>query len=162
LIVGFAQVRRELTLAVDASLFGSIEGTTDSELMFYLALTLGLETDPQGAVARMVGLVETVCRKHGVEHPLQMSLAASDGRDLWFFRYSSEGKTRSLYYSTDIVGLRKLYPDVPRFQEVSDETRMVVSEPFSDLPGAWNEVPEATCGVLREGEDVFRPFAPSA
>src|SRR5688500_18341204 len=160
LINGFAQARRELLLAVDASLFPSVEGTTDSELMFYLALTMGLESDPAGAVARMVGFVETVGKRHGFEHPMQMSLAASDGRDLWFFRYSTERKSRSLYYSTDIVALRKLYPDVPQFKAVSDETRLVVSEPFSDLPGAWNEVPEGTCGRVREGEDTFAPFVP--
>ena len=33
-------------LAIDDSLFASIEGTTDSETMFYLALTFGLESDP--------------------------------------------------------------------------------------------------------------------
>ena len=33
-------------LAVDDSLFASIEGTTDSETMFYLALTFGLERRP--------------------------------------------------------------------------------------------------------------------
>jgi glutamine amidotransferase len=162
LINGFAQARRELLLAVDASLFPSIEGTTDSELMFYLALTLGLESDPQGAVAKMVGLVEGVCRGHGVENPMQMSLATSDGRDLWFFRYSTERRSRSLFYSTDIVALRKLYPDVPQFQAVSEETRLVVSEPFTDLPGAWNEVPEGTCGRVRAGEDTFSAFAPAA
>jgi hypothetical protein len=34
-------------------LFPCIEGTTDSELMFFLALMLGLEEDPIGSVERM-------------------------------------------------------------------------------------------------------------
>ena len=63
----FARMRRELVLAVDDSLFTSIEGTTDSETMFYLALTFGLEDDPIAAVERMVGFVEETGRKHGVE-----------------------------------------------------------------------------------------------
>ena len=33
----------------------SVEGSTDSELMFFLALTFGLDQDPPGAVARMAG-----------------------------------------------------------------------------------------------------------
>ena len=37
LIREFPRVRRELLLTVDDALFTSIEGTTDSELMFYLA-----------------------------------------------------------------------------------------------------------------------------
>ena len=51
-------MRRELVLAIDDSLFDSLEGTTDSETMFYLALTFGLESDPVAAVEQMVGFVE--------------------------------------------------------------------------------------------------------
>ena len=39
----FARLRRELLLAVDPELFPNIQGTTDSELMFHLALTFGLD-----------------------------------------------------------------------------------------------------------------------
>ena len=79
LIREFPLLKRDLLLAVDSSLFASIEGTTDSEAMFYLALTFGLESDPIRAVEQMVGLVEDVARRHGVEHPLQMTIGTSDG-----------------------------------------------------------------------------------
>jgi len=79
---------------------------------------------------------------------------------VWAFRYSSEGNSRSLYYSTHMRTVRELYPDRPQLQEVSDETRIVVSEPLVDLLGAWNEVPESSYGVVREGEDELRPFRP--
>ena len=49
---GFHEVKRDLALAVDPALYPEIEGTTDTELMFYLALTFGLEDDPPEAVAR--------------------------------------------------------------------------------------------------------------
>ena len=45
-IRGYETVMRELRFAVDPALYPSIEGTTDSETMFYLALTFGLEDDP--------------------------------------------------------------------------------------------------------------------
>lgn len=162
LIEGFAQVKRELALAIDAALYPSVEGTTDSEVMFYLALTFGLDADPPAAVARMVGLVEAEGSRKGIANPMQMTLAISDGRRLWVFRYSTEGKSRSLFQSTDIRTLRKLYPDVPRFRTVSEETRMVVSEPFMDLPGAWNQVEESTWGVIEDGVSRFKPFVPLA
>ena len=91
-IAQFHEVKRELTLAVDPSLYPHIEGSTDSETFFFLALTLGLEDDPPGAVARAVGVIEQAGRKHGIEHPIQMTVATSDGSRLWAFRYSSEGK----------------------------------------------------------------------
>jgi glutamine amidotransferase len=159
-IHGWLAVKRDLVMAIDPSLYTAVEGTTDSEIMFYLALTFGLEKDPPGAVAKMVGMVEKAGRAHGIDNPISMTLAIADGVRIWFFRHASAGKPGSLFFSRDIRELRKLYPDVPRFKEVSDETRMVVSEPFVDLPGAWEEVPVATWGVIQEGEDEMHGFAP--
>ena len=42
-------------LAVDPSLFAEIHGSTDTEVVFYLALTFGLEDDPIDALERTVG-----------------------------------------------------------------------------------------------------------
>ena len=92
LIRDFHEVKRDLVLEVDPSLYPAIEGSTDSEVFFFLALTLGLEDDPPAAVEHAVGLIESVGRRHGVEHPIQMTVATTDGRSVWAFRYSSEGK----------------------------------------------------------------------
>ena len=43
---------------------------------------------------------------------------------------------------------------------VREEDRLVVSEPFSDLPGLWVEIPEATALVVQPGDDVQVPFRP--
>jgi len=142
----FARLKRELVLAVDPSLFSSIEGQTDSEVLFFLALTFGLEDDPVGAVERAAGFVEEVGARHGVQHPIQMTVGTTDGERIWAFRYSSEGRSRSLFTSGERRG---------------DETRLVVSEPLG-LPGEWSEVGEATCVVVRPGEDEVRDFTPRA
>jgi predicted glutamine amidotransferase len=160
LVREFPRVMRELMLAVDQSLFPSIEGTTDSEVMFYLALTFGLEDDPVAAVERMVGLVEKTGRSHGVDDPIQMTIATTDGETVWAFRYSSEGDSRTLYFSTRMDALKALYPESEELATLSDETRVVVSEPLGDLPGVWNEVPEAHVGIVQPGADELRPFAP--
>ena len=160
LIRGFSSIKRELTLAVDPELFASIEGSTDSELLFYLALSLGLADDPIAAVERMAGLVEETAERHGIENPLQMSLATTNGEQLWVFRYSTEQSSRSLFYSTDVRALRALYPDNPRLAGVSEATRLIVSEPLSDFAGVWNEIPEASCGIVQAGQDELRPFQP--
>jgi glutamine amidotransferase len=159
-IARFHDVKRELMLAVDPSLYSSVEGSTDSEAFFFLALTLGLEDDPPGAVERAVGVIENLGDRNGIEHPIQMTVATSDGESLWGFRYSSEGKSRSLFYSTKVDTLRDQYPDNPVLHGLSDETRLVVSEPLGDLAGAWNEVPESSYGVIQEGQDELRPFKP--
>ena len=160
LVRDFHLVKRELQSAVGDEYFDSIEGTTDSETMFYLALTFGLQDDPVAAVERMVGFVEETGRRRGIEHPVQMTVATSDGKTIWAFRYSSEGESRSLYYSTRLDTLRALHPELIELSGLSDETRVIVSEPLGDLPGAWNEVPESHVGIVEPGADELRPFSP--
>lgn len=157
----FERVRRDLLLAVDPMFFPNIRGTTDTEVMFHLALTFGLADDPVTAVEKMIGFIEDVGRAHGVRHPLQMTVGTADGTNLYVFRYSSEGRSRSLFYSRDLPTLRDLHPDVDVLHELHDETRVVVSEPLGDtLPGAWVEVPEAHYGMVRPGDDLLAPLQP--
>lgn len=160
LIREFPTVKRDLAFAVDPSLYPHIEGSTDSELFFHLALTFGLEDDPPAAVERAVGFIEQTGHLHGVEHPIQMTVATTDGASIWAFRYSSEHDSRSLFYSTALDTLRKQYPDNPALHGLSDDTRLIVSEPLGDLAGAWNEVPESTCGIVQGGHGELRPFTP--
>ncbi|OKK21892.1 glutamine amidotransferase [Streptomyces sp. CB00455] len=159
-ITGFHLMRRDLTMLVDPALYADIEGTTDSEVMFFLALTFGLDQDPPSAVARMAGVVERAGHDHGIEFPLQMTLAVTDGERLWAFRYSSAHDSRSLFYSSRVDSLRRLHPDVAFLQDISEETRLIVSEPLGDLPGAWNAVPESSYGLVQAGEDGLWPFTP--
>jgi predicted glutamine amidotransferase len=161
-IASFSQIKRELILAIDPALYVEIEGSTDSETFFFLALTLGLEHDPPAAVERAVGMIERVGRGRGIEHPMQMTVAVSDGESLWAFRYSSQGRSRSLFYSTKMATLRAQYPDNPMLHDLSDQTRLVVSEPLGDLAGVWNEVPESSYGVIHRGHDELRTFSPRA
>jgi predicted glutamine amidotransferase len=157
----FPVVKRDLVLAIDPSLYPEIQGSTDTEVFFYLALTFGLEDDPPGAVARAVGFIEATGRAHGVDHPIQMTVATTDASSVWAFRYSSERDSRSLFFSTAVETLRAQYPDNPMFHGLSEETRLIVSEPLGDLEGAWNEVPESSWGVVQEGQDELHPFEPS-
>ena len=157
----FHELRRDLMVAIDPSLYNDVEGSTDSEVLFFLALTLGLVDDPITAVERTAGLVERIARDHGVADPLQMSVATTDGVTTWAFRYSSEHASRSLYYSAAVEAVRRLHPEVEILHGLGNESRMVVSEPLRDLPGAWTTMPESSVAVVRGGEDEIRPFQPA-
>ena len=160
LVREFARVKRDLLLAVEPSLLPAIEGSTDSELLFYLALTFGLQEEPVAALERMAGFVEAVGEGHGVEHPLQMAVAVSDGTRIVVVRYSSERNSRSLFYSENVQAVKARFPHDARMQSLSDETRLVVSEPLGDVSEIWKEVPESSVGIVRPGQDELRPFAP--
>jgi predicted glutamine amidotransferase len=162
-VADFHLIRHDLLMAVDRAYFNTIEGSTDSETMFALALTFGLMDDPLPALERMAGFVEEVGHGHGIEHPLQMTLGVSDGERLWAIRYSSEGngKTRSLWSSVDAATIRALQPENPRLQKLGDEDRVIVSEPLTALPGMWQEVPEATAIIIQDGPDDTVAFQPA-
>jgi predicted glutamine amidotransferase len=159
-IAGFHEMRRELMLEVAPELFAEIQGSTDSEVLFHLALTYGLEQDPVAALERAIGLVEATAARHGIENVAQTSIGVTDGERLWAFRYSTEGKSRSLFVSTDAQAIRELHPDNPRMQRLRDEDRVVVSEPTSDLPGVWQVIPESTVLVVQPGPDEQHTFHP--
>jgi predicted glutamine amidotransferase len=160
-LAGFREVKRDLLMAVDASLYAKIEGSTDTETFFFLALTFGLTEDPPVAVARAVGLVEQVGRRHGIEYPVHMTVATTDGESIWAFRYSSGKATSSLYYSTNAAQVRELYPELDDLKRLGADARFIVSEPLRDLPGVWNEVPEGSWGLVRRGEHGIQPFQPT-
>jgi predicted glutamine amidotransferase len=159
-VADYARLRRDLLLAVDPALFPCVLGTTDSELLFYLALSFGLVEAPLPALERMAGFVEATGREHGVAEPLQMTLGLTDGERLYAVRYASGPVVNSLYVSADAHDVRLLYPEDKRLQRLSDEARAVVSEPLAELPGVWREVPPSSALVVQPGADEELAFTP--
>jgi predicted glutamine amidotransferase len=161
LVAGFNDLRRELMFEVHPELFPDIHGTTDSEVLFHLALTFGLDNDPIDALERTLGLVESRAERHGIADVLQASIGVSDGERLWAVRYSTCGKSRTLFHSAEIESVHALYPGNDRLQRAEEGDVLVVSEPLSDLPGVWVEIPEATALTIEvDGTVDQRPFRP--
>jgi predicted glutamine amidotransferase len=163
-LADFHELRRELMLAIDPALFSDLQGSTDTEVVFHLALTFGLERNPVGALEKAVGVVEEAARRRGTAGAVQASFGVSDGTRLWAVRYATEGPARSLFASADVDAVRRLHPDNPRFQRLSADDRLIVSEPFSELPGVWREIPQGTAVTVAAGgvmeERPFRPRPP--
>jgi glutamine amidotransferase len=157
-LAGYREVKRDLTFAVDPSLYPDIQGTTDSEVLFNLALTFGLTDDPVAGMAKAVEMVEAVGHDHGVAFPMQGTVAVSDGVTLWAFRYSSQQQTRTLFHSADIETLHQMYPHAERLQLFGPRAHVVVSEPLNDVPGAFLEVPESTVAILDASGYHHQPF----
>lgn len=160
-IRSFTKVKRDLVLEVDAELFPNILGSTDSEVLFFLAMTYGLEEDPAKAIAKAIAFVEHIGRKYNVEFPFQGTLAVTNGEQLWAFRYSSENKSRTLFYSSDADKVKAMYPERKVLSKFGNDSRLVVSEPLSSLPGIWNEVPESSYLIVKGETIESLPFQPS-
>ncbi len=160
-IADFHLLRRDLMLAIDPARFADVRGSTDTEVVFQLALTFGLEADPIKALERTIGLIEETARSAGVDDPVQGSFGISDGTSLWAVRYATNGSPRSLFASDDADSIRRLHPENPRFQRLHPDDRVIVSEPFSDLPGVWKEIPPSTAVTVRRGGVLdLQPFEP--
>ncbi|MCW2688926.1 MAG: Glutamine amidotransferase class-II [Mycobacterium sp.] len=164
-VAHYRLLRRELLIAVHPDLFPNIAGSTDSELLFHLALTFGLADDPIAGLALMAGFVEATATAAGVREPaLQMTVGVTDGVRLYAARYASGDEANTLYVSEDASSLRMLYPQNERLSHFSDSARAVVSEPLVDLPGLWREVPAGTALVVGDDieEHAFAPISPAA
>jgi predicted glutamine amidotransferase len=160
-VADFHQIRRDLMFAIDPDLFDNVRGTTDTEVVFHLALTFGLKEDPIGALEQTVGLIEGTARRCDLEPGVQGTFGVSNGETLWAVRYSTDGTPRSLFASTSVESIQHLHPENPRLQRLSPDDRVIVSEPFSDLPDMWHEIPPSTGVVVhRGGEFEERPFVP--
>jgi len=160
-IADFAQLRRDLMFEIDPVLFAHVQGSTDTEVVFHLALTYGLQDDPIAALERTVGLIEATAAARGIADSVMASFGVSDGNALWAVRYASNGQARSLFVSEEIDTIRDLHPENPRLQRLSEGDRVVVSEPFSDLPGLWHEVDQASALTVRSGGVLEKqPFVP--
>ena len=157
---GYDELRRDMLLAVRPDLFRGIKGTTDSELMFHLALTFGLQEDPVGGLERMAGFVESLGAEAGIAEPLQMTVGVANGERLWAARYASGPVVNTLYYSADVESLRELYPTNERLAHFTADARAVVSEPLTELPGLWHEVPAGSALVVDKGKVDQLPFRP--
>lgn len=151
--------RKRLVERISDDLFPEVQGTTDSEVMFHLALTFGLEQDPPGALARMAGFVEQTGRRHGVDESLWMTLGLTDGRTLYAVRYASDQNAPTLVYSKDVDDIYRLNPEMKgRF---SPTTRVVASEPVGEANNIWVSAPQGSILRIRDGEIEVKPFAPS-
>lgn len=159
----FGRMKRELAMGVSEDFFPEIKGTTDSELMFYLALTFGLESDVHEAVARMVGFVEEVGFAKGIQYPIRMTLGIADGEKIYGVRYSTEHNSQTLFHSRSIAAMREFAPPElrDRLARYSEEDRAIVSEPLTELAGPWKEVPESMFLTVENGEVHHESFAPT-
>ncbi|RLA04561.1 MAG: class II glutamine amidotransferase [Gammaproteobacteria bacterium] len=138
LIHNYGVLKKELLNLIDEQYFNYILGSTDSEILFYILLTNGMQQDIHGAVTKTVQQLEEMAANHGYKYALRMTLGISDGNSVWAVRYSSNQSSPSLFYSLEE-------------QEGEQEQLLVVSEPLEHDTLRWIPVGERT--ILRFDED---------
>ena len=102
-------------------------GTTDSELLFLLALEFGLDRDPKAAMQHTIDFVEAEAARRGVDPLIRFTASFCDGDRLYAVRYATDRFAPSLYSAA--VG------------DGGSGGFCLVSEPFEDDLCAWTEIP---------------------
>jgi predicted glutamine amidotransferase len=104
-IGGYAQVRRTLEAQLPDRLYVARRGATDSELLFLLALAR-IESGEPVAPAMKAVFDDTVrlMQQRGIDEPLRLAAALSDGERLHVFRLASDGQPPTLYVRSGPAG----------------------------------------------------------
>lgn len=124
-IGGYAKVRRVLEAQLDDDHYSRRSGTTDSELLFLLALQENMQSCVVSALERVLSRVRTAMQDKEITSPLRFTSCLSDGRRLFGFRCSSDGNAPSLYY-----------------RRYENGNVVLVSEPVDRQADCWTEVPQ--------------------
>ncbi len=157
-IGGYSLVRRELEQKLRPEYYLNREGSTDSELFFYLLLGNGFARDPKAAFQRTVADVLTAMENEGIDEPFRMAAAIADGRRILALRWSSDGKSPSMFYGTGSdVWIEQ--GDV-RFID-GRGCSLVLSEPLDEVNDHWREVGENSFVVVENDAVEVTPFSPS-
>ncbi|TDK35367.1 class II glutamine amidotransferase [Rhizobium deserti] len=131
-ISGFEQIRRSMESLLCDELFNARTGTTDSELLFLLALRFGLDADPLGAVEKAIATVEKLSYEKSGEALVRFTAAFSNGRELYAVRYATDHRPPTLYAAPmgETAGGKQGY--------------CLVSEPLNDEADTWVEIPDGS------------------
>ena len=133
----YHKVRRELEKQLDDSHYEHRFGSTDSELLFLLAVQEDLQKCPVSAMRRVLERVHKAMVDKGIRAPLRFTSCLSDGKRLCGFRCSTDHHAPSLYY---------------RRYENGDV--VLVSEPIDRQSECWIEVPQDQAVCFRADGDM--------
>ncbi|MEO0543306.1 MAG: class II glutamine amidotransferase [Pseudomonadota bacterium] len=142
----FPIFRRELENALSDRSYAEREGTTDSELIFRLAIDNGLEADPIGAVETAIMIVQKTAEKAGITPLVRFTSAITNGDRLIAIRYATDRFAPSMFW-TKLDGA---------------DGYCIASEPFRDGKQEWNSIATSRFLEIKDGNIAIGEFMPNA
>lgn len=99
----FSLIRRKIENLLGDRFYSARRGYTDSELVFLLILTNGLEDNVVFALEKTIFQIsELVNQNNALSSPVRLTCVFSDGQKIYGFRYASDNKSPSLYISNQL------------------------------------------------------------
>ena len=143
-IADFARIRRGLENTLSDTLYEARRGTTDSEMLFLLALVNGLQDDPKQAIEATIAQISKA--QGTITSPNRMACVFSNGDRLFAFRFSLDLKSPTLYYSDHL--------------EHGGES--FASEPLDGNSNNWKSIPEGHFAWMCDSEYCEEPLKTTA
>ncbi len=144
-IGGYAQLRRVLEAQLPDGLYAARKGSTDSELLFLLALARMAEgLAPAQAMLKVFNDTVAMTRQAGIKEPVRLAAALADGHTLHAFRLASDGRPPSLYLRQDPRGT------------------VLASEPLDKELARWQPLPVGAVLSVRGQTLTLDQAAPAA
>lgn len=138
-IGGYPKLRRALEAKLPDKLYAARKGSTDSELLFLLAMARVVRgAQVAHAIRDVFDATVTDMRAAGIAEPLRFAAAIADGESLWAFRYSSDTEPPTLFVR-----------DAPR-------GTIVASEPLDESDSGWTPVDPGEVVQLNIGPGASR------
>lgn len=131
----WGRCRKAFEQYIDAEVFSHREGTTDSEALFLLAISLGLEADPVRAINETLNIALKTMEDHAAEEPLRATIAITNGQEIWATRCASDSKSPSLYYGS---------PHTRSVEKGANPINTIASEPMDGEADHWHRVDAGT------------------
>lgn len=135
--------RREIESHIGKEFYVHRHGTTDSEALFLLALSMGLMSDPIRGMSLAIEKVQRILENNHSSDPLRLTAALSDGRSIWGYRYSTDHSSPTLFYGGS---------DTHGTQLQNGTVNTIASEPFDDDLDRWVEVKESSYITWTDGK----------
>lgn len=155
--IGFEIIRRDLQFAISPALYPLVQGTTDSETFFFLALTYGLEKNPKEAIEKTLKRVKQACEDNNIPMQLNFSTAISDGKSLYTIRYAEGMHANSQYYSTNADCMQERNKGY-EVQGEKPKGVIFVSEPLDMSEEYWTEMPKNSFSETKNGKVTINPL----
>ncbi len=139
---GYETFRKCADMLLDEALYAQRKGATDSELLFLLAVKLGLATDPVGAMEQAVGALQAMAEKKGTLPFMRLAACWSDGQRVYAARYASDRFAPTVYWKKCESGV------------------LLVSEPLDASEDDWNLLEAGKILIATQTGVQTRAFVP--
>ena len=130
---GWDRIRRRIEARLTDVRYRERCGSTDSEALFLMLDPAELAASPVEALRCVMAETRRAVIEAGVDEPLRLTAALSDGNHLYAFRYASDDKPPTLYWRHCDNGIT------------------VVSEPIDAAHDQWTAVAPNTVLVIEPG-----------